>query len=275
MSPFANRIFRRRVAAAFGLLGLLLLAYLLFRLHRRAVPSRIPPARPPVSRDPNYMEPVGIVLHDSDTPARYGAYQVNAAYLSQEHAEEHPGWAISFEGHTYHLGYHFVILPDGTVQAGRPEHCVGAHARGHNNWLGICLVGGFSTNRHWFPRRPTHAQMRSLIALCERLMSTYHIPPHCVRGHRDINDTWCPGDRFPFTALLKILTRYAAAHPETQPPPGRIVSLAKPPRLHHKKRYTTPSSGRKRQTVSRKSGLAGQRPSQRPGRLRGHGEGGA
>ena len=134
------------------------------------------------------------------------------------------------------IGYHYVILANGVVQAARPENCLGAHARTHNDWLGICLVGGFSTNRHWQPERPTARQMRSLVALCERLMSKYHIPPVYVKRHRDINNTWCPGDRFPYRRLMAELKRYAAVHPETRPIPGRFVSLAIP-RAHERKVY--------------------------------------
>ena len=42
-----------------------------------------------------------------------------------------------------HIGYHFLILPDGTVERGRPESMWGAHTRDHNDTLGICLVGDF------------------------------------------------------------------------------------------------------------------------------------
>ena len=36
---------------------------------------------------------------------------------------------------------HYVILEDGTVEAGRPQYWKGSHARGHNDALGICLIG--------------------------------------------------------------------------------------------------------------------------------------
>jgi N-acetylmuramoyl-L-alanine amidase len=41
------------------------------------------------------------------------------------------------------IGYHIVVLRDGTVQTGRETDQPGAHAEGFNNKsIGICLVGG-------------------------------------------------------------------------------------------------------------------------------------
>lgn len=40
------------------------------------------------------------------------------------------------------MGYHAVILEDGTVQQGREDARPGAHVRGHNgHTLGVCLIG--------------------------------------------------------------------------------------------------------------------------------------
>jgi len=55
------------------------------------------------------------------------------------------GFSVFYWGRVYHLGYHFMIFPDGTVKQGRPEHCVGAHAKSFNSYLGIALIGDFST----------------------------------------------------------------------------------------------------------------------------------
>lgn len=40
------------------------------------------------------------------------------------------------------IGYHFVILQDGTVEVGRDEKMIGAHCQGENyDSIGICLIG--------------------------------------------------------------------------------------------------------------------------------------
>jgi hypothetical protein len=181
--------------------------------------------------------PPGIVLHDSDSPASWHGVKLNAARLEDIHAREHPGWATACSnGKVYHIGYHYVILTDGTVENGRPDTCLGMHARTYNDWIGICLIGAFQTNRHWWPRRPTAAQIKSLVVLCERLMSKYHIPPELVKRHRDINNTYCPGDRFPYFQVLAMLKSYAATHPETRPLTNRVVSLTIPGR-HTRRAY--------------------------------------
>ena len=51
------------------------------------------------------------------------------------------------------IGYHYVILRDGTVQPGRPEDAVGAHCVGHNaHSIGICYEGGLDVKgKHSMP----------------------------------------------------------------------------------------------------------------------------
>jgi hypothetical protein len=217
---------RRRQALALGLLAFVGLS--IYAVHRHLLAAKRAPALPPVSA-PSYPDPPGIVLHDSDTPGRIGGNLFNAARLEEIHAHDHPDWAVKFEGKTYHIGYHYVILPDGTIEPGRPVRCPGAHTKMYNNWIGVCVVGGFSTHRHWWPTTPTPKQMAAVTSLCEQLMSQYHIPPDRVKRHRDLRMTYCPGDRFPYTEILRSLRRYAATHPETQPSAGHLVSLT--PRL--------------------------------------------
>jgi hypothetical protein len=178
-----------------------------------------------------YPDPPGIVLHASETPAVVNGVPINAARLEEIHAHDHPNWATVFEGKTYHIGYHYVILPDGTIEQGRPDHCLGCHAPHYNDWIGICVIGQFDPSgpKSWWPSRPTAAQIASIVRLCERLMSQYHIPPQNVLRHRDTKETWCPGRRFPYREIVQRLQGYAAAHPETvpiRPPVGSIVPVA-------------------------------------------------
>ena len=55
-----------------------------------------------------------------------GKIAINAARLEEIHKKR--GFGIEFEGKKYHIAYHYVILPDGTIEKGRPDHCEGAHA---------------------------------------------------------------------------------------------------------------------------------------------------
>ena len=88
------------------------------------------------------------------------------------------------------IGYHFVVLEDGTVAKGRDINSIGAHATGHNlRSIGICVVGDNTRPE----MRWTNVQVHCLRALVQ----TLHIlwPDTRVCGHRDLAGaaTVCPG----------------------------------------------------------------------------------
>ena len=157
----------------------------------------------------NTIIPTGIVIHhtavlpDEDAPPR------NERQIDKYHATK--GFEITCFGHVYHVAYHYLILTNGRIQTGRPDRCEGAHAKGYNSYLGISLVGDYDShdnpNGEKGAERPNEKQIASLIRLCERLMLRYHIRANHIVRHSDIVATECPGDRFPFSALLKRLRR--------------------------------------------------------------------
>jgi N-acetyl-anhydromuramyl-L-alanine amidase AmpD len=186
-------------------------------------------ANPPPTALIGPPDPPGIVLHDSDSPAVYRGIPINAAQLEKIHAKDHPDWAITYEGKTYHIGYHYVILPDGKIEQGRPEHCPGAHARLYNDWIGVCIVGAFDAKRRrWWPSTPTLEQRQAVLTLCKELMAKYRIPPERVLRHCDVNWTKCPGSRFPYREIHDDLKAYAAAHPEIAPLVHREIPIIRP-----------------------------------------------
>ena len=63
-----------------------------------------------------------IIVHCSATLVEQ---KVNAAIIRSWHMSKTPPWSD--------IGYHFVILRDGKVEAGRPIERAGAHVRGHNH----------------------------------------------------------------------------------------------------------------------------------------------
>ena len=95
------------------------------------------------------------------------------------------------ENHWIAIGYHFVIRKDGTIEKGRPVWSNGAHAQGYNTEsIGICLSGNFDIGN------PTNQQIESLAMLLANLCADYNIPidrKH-ILGHRELNNTNCPGD---------------------------------------------------------------------------------
>lgn len=113
----------------------------------------------------------------------------SAAVFHRQHQAQ--GWSS--------IGYHFVILPTGVVERGRPENTVGAHAQGSNSdSLGVVLVGNFEATK------PTPAQINSLAWLLkEHIFKKYGELP--VVGHRDVMATACPGKNFPWDELRRRL----------------------------------------------------------------------
>jgi N-acetylmuramoyl-L-alanine amidase len=155
----------------------------------------------------NTITPVGIVIHHSSVIPGSSVTEppLNLDSLDEFHRKR--GFGAFYWGRTYHVGYHYIIFPDGTVRQGRPEHCVGAHAKGFNSYLGIVLIGDFSgkSNRRGdkAPREPTAEQMRTLALLCQRLRDRYNIPVSHIVRHSDLARTECPGDRFPYDEFLR------------------------------------------------------------------------
>lgn len=88
------------------------------------------------------------------------------------------------------IGYHYVIKRDGTVEAGRDEDVIGAHAKEHNwNSIGVCLIGGVD-DRMKPEANFTPQQMTSLRSLLTTLLAKY--PGSVLRAHHDIAPKACP-----------------------------------------------------------------------------------
>jgi hypothetical protein len=110
-----------------------------------------------------------LVVHCSDTDDDLTASDIHAMHLGF-------GW----DG----IGYHAVIIKDGTIEQGRPHFWSGAHVYGHNEEsLGVCLIG-----RNDF----TPEQMTALDGLLRDWIARY--PQARICGHRDFPNTQktCP-----------------------------------------------------------------------------------
>lgn len=111
------------------------------------------------------MIPVGITIHCSDSPQGRGD-DINA--IRRWHKER------GFKD----VGYHYVILENGTIQQGRTEDTLGAHAKGHNNTIGICLIGIDSF---------TDEQFKALTGLCLELKTKYKFKNDVIKGHCELD----------------------------------------------------------------------------------------
>ena len=93
--------------------------------------------------------------------------------------------AKQFNPHLKHIGYHFVIDTDGTVETGRAVGEVGAHVKGYNTGsVGICLVGGITAQGKNHGEY-TAKQWQALHQLLRELEATY--PSARICGHRDLS----------------------------------------------------------------------------------------
>lgn len=110
------------------------------------------------------------VIHHTATPR---GRDVSAAEIREWHKQR------GFRD----IGYHMVIRLDGSIEHGRAWHDDGAHARGHNDDLGVALVG---TGPDFTPE-----QLQTLEAVCIFLVRYY--PDGEIRGHKDLAATECPG----------------------------------------------------------------------------------
>ena len=154
----------------------------------------------------NTINPSGIIIHHSAVVLTREGLPVNAAVLENAHRQR--GFGTFYWGRIYYTGYHYIIYPDGKIEQGRPEHCLGAHALGYNSTLGICLIGNFSStdnpNGAQGPLVPSAPQLKALAELVNTLRNRYQIPFQKIQTHHQVNQsTECPGDHFPFEALLK------------------------------------------------------------------------
>ena len=122
-------------------------------------------------------ETTEIIIHCAATKP---SMKVDATVIDRWHRER--GWLK--------IGYHYVISRDGSIEIGRNEDTVGAHARGHNaTSVGICMVGGLSEQG-----KPednfTENQWQMLTRLVDGLTSKY--PEAEVIGHNNVSNKDCP-----------------------------------------------------------------------------------
>jgi N-acetyl-anhydromuramyl-L-alanine amidase AmpD len=117
-----------------------------------------------------------IVLHHVGPPDR----DVSAKEIDGWHKGQ--GWAG--------IGYHFVVRRDGTIERGRPEWALGAHAAGFNNSsIGINFAGNLEK------MQPTKEQIEAGAMLLADLCTRHQLEPNAqtIVGHCDLMATACPG----------------------------------------------------------------------------------
>lgn len=118
--------------------------------------------------------PQKIIIHNADHP--------NCSVYDVDRWHKNNGWSG--------IGYQYFIRKDGTIWTGRPETAVGAHTIDNNSTsIGICLEGAF------MKEKPTRLQLNSLSELIADIRNRRGKLP--IYGHKDLNNTNCPGANFP------------------------------------------------------------------------------
>lgn len=80
------------------------------------------------------------------------------------------------------IGYHYVILKDGTLEYGRDDKETGAHCKGQNTTsIGICLVGKKSFTYK------QHATLQKVVGYYQALY-----PGIKIKGHYHFSSKSCP-----------------------------------------------------------------------------------
>ena len=89
------------------------------------------------------------------------------------------------------IGYHYVVLLDGTVKDGRDVNLSGAHCSGHNSCsIGVVYVGGVASDGKTPKDTRTERQKEALLTLLKELKKMY--PQAAIHGHRDYANKACP-----------------------------------------------------------------------------------
>lgn len=147
--------------------------------------------------------PEDIVVHCTAT--REGHHYI-AADIDRWHRDR--GWSG--------IGYHKVVLLDGTVEIGRdpdhdgnPDEHVGAHVYGFNrDTLGVVYVGGVAADGKTPKDTRTAKQREALLDVVRGWMRAYDIPTHRVWGHYEKDSgKACPSfDMEGFRAALGLVS---------------------------------------------------------------------
>ena len=125
-----------------------------------------------------------IIVHCSAT--REGDNSINAEVIDRWHKKR--GW----KG----IGYHFVVLIDGSIETGRMINKCGAHTKGMNcKSIGVCYIGGVESERNnkgKYSAKDTRTpeQIATLLELLRLLKKIY--PDAKIHGHRDFAAKACP-----------------------------------------------------------------------------------
>lgn len=136
------------------------------------------------------MKPSGIIIHHSLT--KDGKAKDWTA-IERYHKEVN-GWSD--------IGYHAgVERVDGvlTVLTGRPFNKIGAHCLGHNDTLGLCIVGNFDL------APPDDETLRFAAGVVCDYLRMFDLPVSKIYRHHEFAAKSCPGTKFPWAKFIGLI----------------------------------------------------------------------
>ena len=94
------------------------------------------------------------------------------------------------------IGYHYVVLLDGTIEYGRSIYKQGAHVKNHNKGsIGICYIGGVEEERgkngKWIAKDTRTPEQKESLLLLLKTLKKMHTSA-TIHGHNEFAAKSCP-----------------------------------------------------------------------------------
>ena len=94
------------------------------------------------------------------------------------------------------IGYHYVVLLDGTIEYGRSIYKQGAHVKGENEGsIGICYIGGVEEERgkngKWIAKDTRTPEQKESLLLLLKTLKKMHTSA-TIHGHNEFAAKSCP-----------------------------------------------------------------------------------
>ena len=94
------------------------------------------------------------------------------------------------------IGYHYVVLLDGTIEYGRSVYKQGAHVKGENKGsIGICYIGGVESERgsngKWIAKDTRTPEQKESLLLLLKTLKKMHTSA-TIHGHNEFSSKSCP-----------------------------------------------------------------------------------
>lgn len=141
------------------------------------------------ARGPKAANVTGIVIHHDANDKPVELYDIDKFHT------EARKWSCGFAYHWY--------LTGGKVYHISDDNQIKAHTLNNNTGnIGICLNGNFDVDS------PTLRQQINLILLTNYLVVKYKIKKENIKGHRDYNETSCPGANFDLETFKNYIIDY-------------------------------------------------------------------